>query len=466
MAAGPRPGKGATFAHKHHVPRRGPLYEALVATPRLTPSTSRCPTGCTATGPWPRWPRGKHVLCEKPFTANADEARDGRPRGGRTGLVVMEAFHYRYHPLAARLVEIVGSGELGPIERIEISFSAPLAKRGDIRYRLDLAGGATHGHGLLPLSPAATLVGRGPRVVSARAKLSSPGVDRAMVPDFSLPGGAPPASAARCSPRRSCAMHATVTGSDGQLRVFNPFAPQFGHRLPCRSASGTRASTSPAGHLRLPARGLRATRSRTGARCRRRRSDAIATMELIDSHLPGRRALPPRHPPDMDAVDADAAGPRRPCRPRCSTRRIAAARGGAWGPHAELRIERIRSQMVRLRDGRARDGGPTTTSSAWACGCVVDGAIGFAATVDVDPGGGGRPGRPGRGDGPGHRDGRRRPVELADEPAHGEVTWSRATRIDPVTVPLADKVALLEGWSRRCSMPRSVAPRAAPRCSP
>ena len=40
-------------------------------------------------------------------------------------------------------------------------------------------------------------------------------------------------------------------------------------------------------------------------------------------------------------------------------------------------------------------------------------------------------------------------MELASEPSHGEVTWSSAFEIDPSTVPLADKVALLAEWSRR-----------------
>ena len=115
---------------------------------------------------------------------------------------------------------------------------------------------------------------------------------------------------------------------------------------------------------------------------------------------------------------------------------------------AELRVERIRSQTVRLRDAH-----PETTADDTEFGMgvrvVVDGAVGFAATVDVRPqeaanlvrqardmarvtsqAGGGR-------------------VELAPEPAHGDVSWSSAFEIDPSTVPLADKVALLADWSRR-----------------
>ena len=61
----------------------------------------------------------------------------------------MEAFHYRYHPLALRVEEIVASGELGTLERVETALCFPLPKFSDIRYDYDLAGGATDGRGLL-----------------------------------------------------------------------------------------------------------------------------------------------------------------------------------------------------------------------------------------------------------------------------------------------------------------------------
>lgn len=53
---------------------------------------------------------GKHVLCEKPFTANADEAREIAAVTAKTDRVVMEAFHYRYHPMTLRIEEIIDSG--------------------------------------------------------------------------------------------------------------------------------------------------------------------------------------------------------------------------------------------------------------------------------------------------------------------------------------------------------------------
>jgi len=233
------PERARAFAHKHHIGRTVATYEQLVTDPEIDAVYNPLPNGLH--GHWTKAAiaAGKHVLCEKPFTADADEARDVARAAAGTGLVVMEAFHYRYHPLAARLEQIVTGGELGTIGRIDIQFSAPLAKRGDIRYRLDLAGGAQMDMGCYTVSLLRLLAGREPRVVKAKAKLSSPGVDRAMRADYELPGGG--TARTRCSMFSSSllAMHATVIGENGELRVFNPFAPQFFHRLTVR-ANGVR----------------------------------------------------------------------------------------------------------------------------------------------------------------------------------------------------------------------------------
>ena len=95
-----------------------------------------------------RWTRaalaaGKHVLCEKPFTANAAEAREIAELAAKSDRVVMEAFHYRYHPLALRIEQIIASGELGELQRVEAVQCFPPPKFSDIRYNYSLAGGST-----------------------------------------------------------------------------------------------------------------------------------------------------------------------------------------------------------------------------------------------------------------------------------------------------------------------------------
>jgi TldD protein len=116
--------------------------------------------------------------------------------------------------------------------------------------------------------------------------------------------------------------------------------------------------------------------------------------------------------------------------------------------HAELRIERIRSQAIALRDGEVETAADDT-ESALGLRVVHDGAIGFSATVARDPA-----------SAVGLVDealalarvasrANRARVELAPEDGHGAVDWTSPHRRDPVSVPLAEKVALLGDWSRR-----------------
>ena len=75
---------------KHGIPRVHDSYEALIADPELDAVYIPLPNGLHG-----RWTRaaldaGKHVLCEKPFTANAAEAREiaelaAKIRPGRDG---------------------------------------------------------------------------------------------------------------------------------------------------------------------------------------------------------------------------------------------------------------------------------------------------------------------------------------------------------------------------------------------
>ena len=123
--------RAQAFAAKHGIARVHDSYEALIADPDLDAVYNPLPNGLHG-----RWTRaalaaGKHVLCEKPFTANAAEAREVAELAAKSDRVVMEAFHYRYHPLASRVEEIIASGELGKLERVEAALCFWLPKFSD-----------------------------------------------------------------------------------------------------------------------------------------------------------------------------------------------------------------------------------------------------------------------------------------------------------------------------------------------
>ena len=238
------PLRAKEYAAKQGIPKVAASYEDLLADPEIDAIYNPLPNGLHGRWTIAALEAGKHVLCEKPFTANADEARQVAETAQRTGLVVMEAFHYRYHPLAARMLEIVESDELGKLQVVEATFAFPLPRFNDIRYQLSLAGGAMMDAGCYAVHMVRSLGGAStggePSVVHAEAKLHKPDVDRAMRADLRFPGGH--TGRVRCSMWSSTVLKiaARAIGEHGEMSVINPLAPQLWHRLSVRTKEGKR----------------------------------------------------------------------------------------------------------------------------------------------------------------------------------------------------------------------------------
>jgi predicted dehydrogenase len=234
------PARAGAYAAKHGIPVVHDSYDALLTDPDVDAVYNPLPNGLHALWTIRALEAGKHVLCEKPFTANAPEAERVAAAAERTGRVVMEAFHWRYHPLATRMLEIVQSGELGPITHIETWMCFPLFKRGDIRWQLDLAGGALMDAGCYAVHMLRTLAGGEPEVVRAVAKLRSPGVDRVMRADMRFADGRTGRINTSMWSTTVLKMAARVEGERGVLKVFNPVAPQYFHRMSIKAGGRTR----------------------------------------------------------------------------------------------------------------------------------------------------------------------------------------------------------------------------------
>jgi predicted dehydrogenase len=288
--------RAQTFAARHGIPRTHSSYEALLADPDIDAVYNPLPNGLHG-----RWTRaaleaGKHVLCEKPFTANAAEAREIARVAEASGRVVMEAFHYRYHPLALRVEELVASGELGTLERVETALSFPLPKFSDIRYDYALAGGATMDAGCYAVHMARTFGGgETPSVVSASAKLRSSRVDRAMTAELKFPSGH--TGRVECSMWSSSLLKisAKVIGSRGSIRVFNPLMPQAYHRFSVRIGGERRTEKFPRRATYAYQLDAFAAAVLRGEPVKTSPADAIETMTVIDE-IYRAAGLPLREP--------------------------------------------------------------------------------------------------------------------------------------------------------------------------
>ena len=278
--------RATAYARRHRIPRVADSYQAVVEDPDIdavdVPLPEQPPRRI---GWWPPWRPGSTSCARNP---SLQRSRGG---GGRCiaasaaaadGLVVLEAFHYRYHPLARRMREIVESGELGRLRHIETWLCAPIVNKSDIRYQFDLAGGAMMDMGCYVVNMARMLGGEEPSVISATAKLHDPDIDRAMSAELRFPSGH--TASVHCSMWSSSLLHvaARVSGDNGELRVFNPIGPQYLSWLTVRSGGSRRTeipSRRPTYAYQLDAFCNAVLRGQPAATTP---EDAVANMTVID----------------------------------------------------------------------------------------------------------------------------------------------------------------------------------------
>ena len=78
---------------------------------------------------------GKHVLCEKPLALSAAEAAEMIDACDRHGVLLMEAFMYRFHPRSIRVKKLVDGGAIGPIQLVRSAFAFLHRDPTDYRFK-------------------------------------------------------------------------------------------------------------------------------------------------------------------------------------------------------------------------------------------------------------------------------------------------------------------------------------------
>ena len=124
---------------------------------------------------------GKHVLCEKPMAMNANEAEDMAAAAKRTGLHLMEAFMYRFHPRIRGFIESVRN----PLY-VHARFGFTLGRPADYRMQSSLGGGALLDIGCYTVNAARWILGE-PSHVFAHARVEG-GVDMTTGAMLEFPG--------------------------------------------------------------------------------------------------------------------------------------------------------------------------------------------------------------------------------------------------------------------------------------
>ena len=125
---------------------------------------------------------GKHVLCEKPLACNAREAQQMAAQAKASGLLLMEAFMYRFHPRSRCIKQKVDQGAIGKLCLVRSAFCYHmdddiLQSGGNARLKPEMGGGALLDVGCYSVSVARWLTGAEPIAVQAQAVYHPDGVD-------------------------------------------------------------------------------------------------------------------------------------------------------------------------------------------------------------------------------------------------------------------------------------------------
>ncbi|WP_298842580.1 Gfo/Idh/MocA family oxidoreductase [uncultured Roseobacter sp.] len=163
---------------------------------------------------------GKHVLCEKPMTLQADQFDELTEARDKSGLLAAEAFMIVHHPQFVRAKELVAEGAIGAVRHVDAVFSYYNADTGNIRNQAAAGGGGLPDIGVYTFGAARFVMGEEPEEVPFAHIDYENGVDTfvqmaARFPSFTY--------SALVSMRLFNRQEVVFHGDKGVLRVTCPF---------------------------------------------------------------------------------------------------------------------------------------------------------------------------------------------------------------------------------------------------
>jgi predicted dehydrogenase len=181
--------KGAEFAARMGIPKSYSSYEALLEDADIDAVYIPLPNSLHYEWTIKATRAGKHILCEKPLAVSAVQCQEMEAAAQEGGVLLMEAFMYRFHPRTEQVIERVRAGALGPLRMIQSSFTFKLTHPDNIRLRADLGGGSLMDVGCYCVNLCRTLAGEEPEAVQASAHWASSGVDEQLIGSMRFTNG-------------------------------------------------------------------------------------------------------------------------------------------------------------------------------------------------------------------------------------------------------------------------------------
>jgi predicted dehydrogenase len=222
-------GTAERYAAEHGIARALTGYRTLIDDPDVDALYIALPNSLHAEWTIAALQAGKPVLCEKPLTGSLADTQSVLDVASQTGTLLWEAFVFPFHDQMARVRAALASGVIGELREIHSDFHFKVARPDNIRLSRDLAGGALNDVGCYPIRLAFELFGRAHLSAWGSSVAGGHGVD--LESTAVLGYGEGRNLILSCGMNRRYDTFARLLGSDGEIRMTNPFHPSDVDRL-------------------------------------------------------------------------------------------------------------------------------------------------------------------------------------------------------------------------------------------
>jgi predicted dehydrogenase len=215
--------KAEEAARRLGIPRAYGSYQELLADGDIEAVYNPLPTHLHV--PWSilAAEAGKHVLCEKPVSMNADEARQLIDARNRAGVEIGEAFMVRTHPRWLRVRELVRAGRLGELRVIAASLGYFNRDPANVRNVLESGGGALLDIGCYPVTLSRFIFEQEPmRVMGLIERDPEMRTDRLTSATLEFPAGQ---AVFTCSTQLGYNQRMIFLGTIGRIEIERPVNP-------------------------------------------------------------------------------------------------------------------------------------------------------------------------------------------------------------------------------------------------
>ena len=161
---------------------------------------------------------GKAVLCEKPFTVNAKDAKEIQQLALQENVFVMEAFKTKFLPIIKKVKELIDNNEIGEIKMLKADFGFAGGFNENSRLlNPKLAGGSLLDVGIYPITLATMIFGNNPKTLHSIPHIGKTGVDEQAVIIMGFDEGK--LAQVSCAVTTDIKNQAHIIGTKGFIRI-------------------------------------------------------------------------------------------------------------------------------------------------------------------------------------------------------------------------------------------------------